>query len=88
MKKFIFTLSVLITLLGCKPAEYLKFDNNPPALQPKVFAANIFLKNNEYVGYCAISPDGSELYYAITNSEWAMSKIIRISSHNLVKKTL
>jgi WD40-like Beta Propeller Repeat len=86
MKKIIFTLSVLIMLFGCKPAEYLKFDNNPPGLQPKVFAANLISKNNEYVGYCAFSPDGSELYYAITNSKWTMSKIIRISSHNLAKK--
>lgn len=86
MSKIIFTILIFAALLGCKPAEYLKFDNNPPGLQPKVFAANLISKNNEYVGYCAFSPNGSQLYYAITNSQWTMSKIIRISSHNLAKK--
>jgi hypothetical protein len=30
--------------------------------------------------------DGAELYYAITNDDWAMSKIIRITGSNLEKK--
>jgi len=36
MSKTIFALLIFSTLFGCKPAEYLKFDNNPPGLQPKI----------------------------------------------------
>ena len=81
------TLSLLLLLFvaACKP-QYLLFDNNPPGLSPKPFAKNLIAKNNEHVGYCAFSPDGAELYYAITNDDWAMSKIIRITGSNLEKK--
>jgi Tol biopolymer transport system component len=75
-------------MFGCEP-KYLNFDNDLPGLVPKIFAKDLISKNNEHVGYCAFSPDGSELYYAITNNEWSISKLIKISADNLsVKKTL
>lgn len=85
MKKTLFPCFVLLLVISCKP-EYQKFDDNPPEEIPKVFAKNLIAPNNEHVGYCAFSPDGSELYYAITNDDWAMSKIIRISTDNVERK--
>jgi Tol biopolymer transport system component len=76
---------LILIIMSCKP-QYLKFDDDPPGLTPKVFAKELISHNNEHVGYCAFSPDGSELYYAITNEQWAMSKIIKISADNLEKK--
>src|SRR5687767_8039042 len=88
LKNMVKTLLLLFTLFlqfSCKP-EYLKFDNNPPDDTPKLFAKDVIAPNNEHVGYCAFSPDGSEFYYAITNDDWAMSKLIRISADNLQQK--
>lgn len=85
MKNAILTLLIAVFVVACSP-QYLMFDKNPPGLIPCVFAKDVIAKNNEYVGYCAFNPDGSELYYAITNAEWAMSKIIRVSIHNMARK--
>lgn len=85
MKNVISTLLIAVLAVGCNP-QYLIFDKNPPWLIPCVFAKDVIAKNNEYVGYCAFNPDGSELYYAVTNAEWTVSKIIKVSSHNLAKK--
>jgi hypothetical protein len=71
----------LFLLYACRPL-YLQLDHNKPGLVSKVFAADIIAKNNEHVGYCAFSPDGSEFYYAITNNDWAMSKLLRITAGN------
>ena len=76
---------LLLLLTGCKP-KYLLFDNDPPGVTPKLFAKNLIAKNNEHVGYCAFSPNGTELYYAITNDEWSTSKIIKIGVSDLEKK--
>ena len=76
---------LLLSLTGCKP-KYLLFDNDPPGVTPKLFAKNLIAKNNEHVGYCAFSPNGTELYYAITNDEWSTSKIIKIGVSDLEKK--
>jgi Tol biopolymer transport system component len=76
---------VLALTISCSP-EYLKFDKQVPGAIPKVFAKKLIAPNHEHVGYCAFSPDGSELYYAITNNEWTMSKLIRIAADNLSKK--
>jgi len=78
-------LFLLIITIGCRP-QYRKFDNNLPGKVPQLFAENLLSKNNEHVGYCAFSPDGSELFYATTNDSWSMSKLIRISADNLNKK--
>ena len=75
------SLLFLLFAMSCK-SQYQKFDPDLPGLTPKLFAQNLIAKNNEHVGYCAFSPDGTELYYAITNDDWAMSKIIRISANN------
>ncbi len=85
MKNGILILLIAVCCMGCKP-QYLKFDKNPPGLIPLVFAHDVIAKNNEYVGYCAFNPDGSELYYAVTNSEWSESYIVRVSSDSLEKK--
>lgn len=76
---------IVFLLPGCNP-EYFKFDTNPPGLIPKVFAKCITAPNNEHVGYCAFSPDGSDLYYAVTNDDWSESKILHVSTHNLGRK--
>lgn len=76
---------IVFLLSACSP-EYLKFDNNPPCLTPKVFAKSIIAPNNEHVGYCAFSPNGSDLYYAVTNDNWAGSMILHVSTHNLERK--
>jgi Tol biopolymer transport system component len=62
--------------------SYEKFDNDLPGEDPKVFAKDIIAGNNEHVGYCAFSPDGMELYYAVTNNDWVVSKIIRMSAND------
>src|ERR687898_190990 len=66
MIKVILPLGVFLLYNGCEP-KYLKFDNDLPGETPKLFAKNLISKNNEHVGYCTFSPDGNELYYAITN---------------------
>jgi Tol biopolymer transport system component len=78
---------ISVFCLGCRP-EYLAFDHHPPGLVPKVFAKDVISKNGEYVGYCAFSPDGSDLYYAETTPDRSTSKIIRISSRNTAKKEI
>ena len=84
MKKFSW-LFINLILISCKPSYYL-FDNSLPGDQPEIFAEHIIANNNEHVGYCSFSPNGKELYYAITNNEWTTSKIIRISSKDLFWK--
>jgi len=85
MIKVILPLWVFLLHNGCEP-KYLKFDNDLPGETPRLFAKNLISKNNEHVGYCTFSPDGNELYYAITNDDWAMSKIIRISADHPERK--
>lgn len=85
MEKTLIKLIVVLLFLSCKPAQYLKFDNNPPELTPKIFAKDLISKNDEFVGYCAFNHSGSELYYAQTDSNWATSKILKISSNNLTR---
>lgn len=75
----------LLFIAGCK-ATYLKFDPNPPGEIPEVFAKDIIAKNNEHVGYCAFSPDGSELYYAVTTNDWFPSRLVRVSASKLTHK--
>ena len=65
---------------------YLNFDNNVPGSIPKLFAKELIGSKNEHVGYCAFSGDGKEFYYAITNRQWDVSYMLRISSNNLSKK--
>lgn len=85
MRNSIFSLLISVFALGCR-SEYLAFDRHPPGLVPKVFAKDVISKNDEHVGYCAFSPDGSVLYYAETTADWSTSKIIKISSRDLAKK--
>lgn len=75
---------------GCSkvPASYEAFDSDLPGIEPKIFAASLIAPSNEYVGYCAFSPDGNELYYAQTNDQWSVSRIIRISANDLTRKEL
>lgn len=65
---------------------YMKFDADVPNDTPKVFAEKIIAPNGEHVGYCAFSPDGTELYYAQTNEHWSESKLIRIHVDSLDKR--
>lgn len=83
MKRLLF---LLFVLCACRTPAYLKFDDDPPGLTPKVFAKNLIAADNEYVGYCAFSPDGSELYYSVTTRDWFPSHIVRVSTNNLQKK--
>jgi Tol biopolymer transport system component len=76
---------VFLSVLGCHE-KYLMFDSDIPGKDPKIFATTLIAPNNEHVGYCAFSPDGSELYYCVTNDRWSSSKIIRISSDDLEGK--
>jgi Tol biopolymer transport system component len=71
---------------SCARHEYFRFDPHPPTLRPKIFAKDILQSSNEHVGYCAFSPDGKELYYAITNKDWATSKLLRVRSSDLTKR--
>jgi len=84
MKSLLF-LGVLV-FSACSTPAYLKFDHDVPGSAPKIFAKNLIAANNEYVGYCAFSPDGTELYYAITTKDWFPSHMIRITAKNLLKK--
>ncbi|EMR04666.1 TolB-like translocation protein [Cesiribacter andamanensis] len=85
IERLIFGLA--ICLLGCGPSRaYLTFDQEPPELKPVPFAERLITKNGEHVGYCAFSPDGTELYYAVTSDSWFPSKMIRISANDLEKK--
>jgi Tol biopolymer transport system component len=83
--KFRTSTFLILTIVSCKP-EYLKFDGDPPGRIPKVFAKSLISPNNEHVGYCAFSPQGDQLYYAITNNHWTMSKMISISTNSIDKK--
>jgi Tol biopolymer transport system component len=85
MKTYYIVLCLLALQAGCR-SQYLKFDDAPPGMTPEVFADDLLAPNGEHVGYCAFSPDGSELYYAITDKNWATSKIIRITATDLHKK--
>lgn len=80
-------LSILLMVTSatvCKPA-YLLIDKDVPGLKPKLFAANIIAAENQHVGYCAFSADGKELYYAVTNSRWEVSKMLCVSVANSLK---
>lgn len=86
--KSIFQLAIFSFLLpvACKSPQYLKFDPDPPGLTPKIFAKEVIAKNGEFVGYCSFSPDGKQLYYAVTNKDWFPSHMIRISADRLSQK--
>ena len=86
MKRSLF-LGVLVSAFSaCQTPSYLKFDHDVPGLTPKIFARDIIAANNEYVGYCAFSPDGSELYYGVTTKDWYPSHIVRVSTTHLQRK--
>ena len=87
MNKSIIFFSIVLCFFSCKPnPNYLKFDSDVPGLIPKVFAKNIISLNNEHVGYCELSNDGSELYYTITTDKWFPTKLLKVSCDNLQKK--
>lgn len=82
---FLSPLCLFLFLSSCNN-NYHAFDPHPPGETPERFAEHLIAANNEHVGYCAFSPDGKELYYAITNDDWAKSKILRISADNPGRK--
>lgn len=87
MKRSIIFFSIVLCFFSCKQNQnYLKFDSDVPGLTPKVFAKNIINLNNEHVGYCEFSNDGSELYYTITTDKWFPTRILKVSCDNLQKK--
>jgi hypothetical protein len=65
---------------------YSAFDSDLPGKTPKVFARGLLQPNGEHVGYCAFSPDSKELYYAITDNDWATSKLIKVSYNDLSRR--
>ena len=71
--------------MACKPL-YLSFDSEVPGDMPKVFGQQLISVDSTHAGYCAFSPDGKDLYYAITNNDWASSKLLRITAGNPAKK--
>ena len=85
MKNSVLTIPLWWFTISCTP-QYRLFDPEVPGLIPKLFAPDLLSPHGEHVGYCAFSPDGSEIYYAITNNEWSESRILKISAHDLRKK--
>lgn len=75
----------LLGMAACAPA-YTAFDAHLPGLEPQPFAEWLISPNGEHVGYCAFSPDGRELYYAVTNAFWSESHIIRVHADHLSQK--
>lgn len=60
---------------------YLAFDNNIPDTIPKIFAQNIFNRDSSYIGYCSFDREANEFYFAITNQQWNISHILKLSAN-------
>jgi Tol biopolymer transport system component len=87
MNRSIILFSIVLCFFSCKQnPNYLKFDSDVPDLTPKVFAKNIINLNNEHVGYCEFSNDGSELYYTVTTDKWFPTRLLKVFCDNLLKK--
>lgn len=85
----LFFITTFIFLSCSQEQQYLKFDSNVPGITPKIFAKSVLSPNNEHVGYCEFSKDGSDLYYTITTDTWFPTQLIKVSSDNLkLKNTL
>ena len=80
----VFCLLITTTAIVCKPA-YQLLDKDVPGTVPRLFAADIVGAQKQYAGYCAFSADGKELYYAVTNNRWEISKMVFIPLANSFK---
>jgi hypothetical protein len=79
-KHLLLTIWILISNFSHAQNAYLKFDSDVPGIEPKVFAKDIIGRNNTYVGYCTFDNTGNEFYYAITDADWGISRILKITT--------
>lgn len=82
----IFTVTILFVnltiCLGQVSTDEMYLGQNPPGMQPEIFAPGIISLEDRLETYPTFSPDGKEMFFTVVNSSWTTGKIYHTQEQN------
>lgn len=68
--------------IGQVNTDEMYLGQNPPELEPEIFAPGIISLDDRLETYPTFSPDGKEMFFSVVNSSWTTGKIYHTQEQN------